>query len=110
MPYRQPGGVLLGDNCNLSSEVRIWTGQHSVQLASFDYEKTPVIIGRRFWISSNVIFARSYCWRWCCYCRRSSCNKNVEPYSIVAGVPAKRIGERNRNINYSFNGSHDWFI
>lgn len=29
--------------------------------------------------------------------------KDVEPYSIVAGVPAKRIGERNKNLEYTLN-------
>ena len=26
--------------------------------------------------------------------------KNVAPYSIVAGVPAKKIGERNKELDY----------
>ncbi len=28
--------------------------------------------------------------------------KDVEPFSVVAGIPAKKIGERPRNLNYEF--------
>jgi acetyltransferase-like isoleucine patch superfamily enzyme len=26
--------------------------------------------------------------------------RDVDPYTIVAGVPAKKIGDRNRNLEY----------
>jgi len=28
--------------------------------------------------------------------------RSVEPYTIVAGVPARKIGERNTNLTYEF--------
>jgi maltose O-acetyltransferase len=34
--------------------------------------------------------------------------KDVEPYSIVGGVPAKKIGERNKNLEYTL--SHKPFF
>ena len=30
--------------------------------------------------------------------------KDVEPYSVVGGIPAKKIGKRNPNLNYSAYG------
>ena len=105
------GGVIFGKSCNLSSEVRIWTGQHSVQSSSFDYERSPVIIGDRVWISSNVIILPGVTvGDGAVIAAGAVVTKDVEPYSIVAGVPAKKIGERNKDISYSFNGNHDWFI
>lgn len=32
--------------------------------------------------------------------------KSVEPYSIVAGIPAKKIGERNRDLKYEMTGEY----
>jgi maltose O-acetyltransferase len=34
-------------------------------------------------------------------CAGAVVTKNVEPYSIVAGVPAKKIGERIKNLDYT---------
>lgn len=42
------------------------------------------------------------CWR--------SCEKDVEPYTIVAGIPARKVGDRNLDLKYTFNGSHRHFI
>ena len=30
--------------------------------------------------------------------------KDVEPFAIMAGIPARKIGERNHNLRYEFNG------
>ena len=29
--------------------------------------------------------------------------RDVEPYAIVAGVPARKVGERNRDLRYRLN-------
>ncbi len=35
--------------------------------------------------------------------------KNVEPYAIVAGIPAKKIGERSHDLRYQLkSGVHFW--
>jgi maltose O-acetyltransferase len=36
--------------------------------------------------------------------------KDVEPFTVNAGIPCKKIGERNRNLTYIFNGDHVPFI
>lgn len=30
--------------------------------------------------------------------------KDVEPYAVVAGIPAKKVSERPRNLTYEFKG------
>lgn len=30
--------------------------------------------------------------------------KDVEPYAVVAGIPAKKVGERPRVLKYEFDG------
>lgn len=64
-----------------------------------------VTIGNRAWIGSNVtvlpgvsIGEGAVC------CANCVVTKDVSPYSIVAGIPAKKIGERTRDLRYVFNG------
>ena len=35
---------------------------------------------------------------------------DVPPHTIVAGIPAKKIGERNSELLYSFDGVHRHFL
>lgn len=48
------GGLSIGENCNLSTGVKIWTEQHDVNSPTFAYENEPVKIGNRCWISGGV--------------------------------------------------------
>ena len=32
--------------------------------------------------------------------------RDVPPYTVVGGVPAKEMGKRNRNLEYVFDGGH----
>lgn len=105
------GGIKIGKNCNLSSEVRIWTAQHDPQGSDFDYVREPVTIGDKCWISSNtVILPGVNLGDGVVLAAGAVLTKNAEPYSIYAGVPAKKIADRNNNLMYSFDGSHDWFV
>ena len=36
--------------------------------------------------------------------------KDVPPFTVVGGIPAKRIGDRPRNLTYNFDGWHRKFI
>ncbi|MCI8950955.1 MAG: acyltransferase [Lachnospiraceae bacterium] len=105
------GGLFIGEHCNLSSEAHIWTAQHDSQGEYFDYVKSPVVIGNRCWISSNtVILPGVHVGDGAVLAAGAVLTKDAAPYSIYGGVPAKKIGERNKNLNYCFDGSHDWFI
>jgi acetyltransferase-like isoleucine patch superfamily enzyme len=105
------GGLYIGENCNLSSEVRIWTAQHDSQSSQFDYVTAPVKIGDRCWVSSNTIILPGISMGdGSVLAAGAVLTKDAEPYGIYAGVPARKIGERNRELKYNFDGSHDWFI
>ena len=30
--------------------------------------------------------------------------KDIEPYTVVAGIPAKKVGDSPKNLVYNFNG------
>lgn len=105
------GGVEIGSNCNFSTGVRIWTAQHDLQDEHFAYETAPVKIGSRCWISSGVtILPGVSIGDGCVVASGAVVTKDCESFGVYGGVPAKKIGDRNRNIQYHFTGDHDLFL
>ena len=105
------GEIVIGENVNLSSQVRIWTGQHDVQGKNFEYVDGKVTIGDRAWISGNTtILPGITIGEGAVVASGAVVTKNVEPYGIYGGVPAVKIGTRTKDLEYSFGGSHDWFL
>ena len=105
------GGLSIGKNCNFSTGVRIWTAQHNPQNTGFAYESAPVRVGSRCWISSNVTLLPGVTvGDGCVIASGAVVTKDCEAYGFYGGVPAKKIGERNKEIDYVFNGSHDYFL
>lgn len=102
--------IIIGNNVNISSEVRIWTEQHDYQDPMFNCNSTPdfqVIIKDYAWIGSNVIILpKVTIGKGAVVAAGSVVTKSVPDYTLVAGIPAKKIGERNQNLQYQFNGAH----
>lgn len=103
-------GLTIGENVNLSSNVSIYTLQHDHRNPDFacpaDNEvKFSVEIDDRAWLGSNVIVLPGVhiCEGAVC-CAGCVVTKDVEPYTVVAGIPAKKVGERPRNLRYEFKG------
>ena len=105
--------LLIGDNVNMSSNVSIYTEQHDYRDELFrctDRGRKQVEIGNRAWIGSNVIVLPGVIigeGAVCC----SGCviTKDVAPYDVVAGIPAKTITTRPKTLSYEFDGSTCWF-
>lgn len=103
-------GIYIGRNVNFSSNVKIWTYQHDHSSPNFDItkEKTgSVKIGDRVWIGPDVTILHSVdIGEGAVVAAGSVVTKNIPPYSIVAGIPAKVIGGRNPNLLYEFSGNY----
>jgi len=105
------GGISIGDNCNISSEVSIWTGSHSVQSSSFSYVVKPVSIGDRAWISYRAIILPGVTiGEGAVVAAGAVVTKDVASYTIVAGVPAMPIGERTHDLDYTLGLSTGYFM
>jgi acetyltransferase-like isoleucine patch superfamily enzyme len=99
--------IEIGENVNFSHGVWLWTEQHNHNDPDFGTEsakKKKITICNRVWLGPRVIVLPG------CTIGEgavvgagSVVTKDIVPFSINAGIPAKKIGERNRNINYVFN-------
>ena len=103
-------GLKVGDNVNISSNVSIYTLQHDHRDPDFkcpnpEDRKMSVEIDDRVWIGSNVIVLPGvHIGEGAVCCAGCVVTKDVEPYAVVAGVPAKKVNERPRNLTYEFSG------
>ena len=102
-------GLVFGKNVNLSSNVSVYTEQHDHRDPFFRCTNTrnkSVEICDRVWIGSNVIVLPGVkIGEGAVCCAGCVVTKDVEPYAIVAGIPAKKINERPTNLLYEFDGS-----
>lgn len=108
------GGVTIGDNVVLASYVSIWTLQHDYRDPEFRCTKEhfgPVKIGDRAWIGPNVIILHDVeIGEGAVIAAGAVVTKDVPAYTLVGGIPAKRIGERPHNLTYNLDGSHRHFL
>jgi len=96
------GRLSIGNSVNLSTGVWIWTAQHDPASAGFNSYSQPVVIQDYAWISCRVVILPGVTvGEGAVVAAGAVVTKDVEPYAIVGGVPAKKIGERNRGLDYS---------
>lgn len=103
-------GLFIGKNVNLSSNVSIYTQQHDHRDPYFacpnpQNKKMSVEIDDRVWLGSNVIVLPGvHIGEGAVCCAGCVVTKDVEPYAVVAGIPAKKVGERPQVLKYEFGG------
>lgn len=107
-------GITIEDNVNLSSGVWIWTLQHDANSSTFstEGEEGSVLIKRRAWVSSRTtILPGCTVAEGAVLAAGAVLTKSIEePFTIWGGLPAKRIGQRNNDLIYKFNGTHRLFL
>ncbi len=99
-------GITMGENVNLSSNVSIYTEQHDHRDSYFGLNKRikkRVNIGNRVWLGSNVIVLPGVTiGEGAVCCAGAVITKDVPPYSVVAGIPAKEVNKRPKDLCYAF--------
>ena len=103
--------ITIGSNVNLSSGVWIWTLQHDPQSSSFGTVGGAVKINDYAWISCRtIILPNVTIGEGAVVAAGAVVTSDVEPYTIVGGIPAKKIGERNKELNYSLGNDKIPFV
>ena len=98
-------GLVIGSNVNISSEVAIWTLQHDKDSPTFATSGGRVVIGDYAWLSFRcTILPGVEIGEGAVVAAGAVVTKDVAPYTVVGGVPAKAIGLRGRNLRYTLDG------
>ncbi len=89
------GSLEIGEDVSISPEVTILTAGHAVDDPLFRVETRPVVIEDHVWVGFRAIVMPGVrLGRGCVVAAGSVVTRDVEPCAIVAGVPARKVGER----------------
>lgn len=104
------GGVTFGKSVNVGSRVCFWTGSHDHSdpyFRSTPKTRGPIAIGDRVWIGPNAQILHSVTiGEGAVIAAGAVVTKDVPPFAIMGGVPAKQIGTRSSDLRYNFKGDH----
>ena len=93
--------ISIGNSVSISHYVRLVTGSHNIQDKHFSYKGSEIVIHDFAWIGIGVTILQGVTiGKGAVVCAGAVVTKDVEDFSIVAGIPAKKIGERNKELNY----------
>ncbi|MBK4346448.1 acyltransferase [Lacisediminihabitans changchengi] len=99
------GGLRIGRSVNVSSEVQIWSAQHDWKSESFEYVESSVVVGDRVWIGPRVtVLPGSVIEDGVVIAAGAVVRGHLDAWSLYAGVPAKKIGDRPHNMGYRLGG------
>lgn len=94
--------LTIGNNVSIAGEVRIFTMQHDIDDPDFTEVSGPVIIedyaviGTRVTILPGVTIRKG-----AVVASGAVVTHNVDPYTVVGGVPAVFIRNRSKNLRYT---------
>ncbi|TWT81166.1 putative acetyltransferase [Planctomycetes bacterium CA13] len=93
-------GIEVGENVLIGPGTFIWSQNHKMRDATVNirdqgYERAPVVIEDDVWIAARcVVLPGVRLAKGTVVAAGAVVTRSTEPYSIVAGVPAKQIGSR----------------
>lgn len=104
LSYRKTHGrpLQIGNNVSVAGEVRIYTMEHDIDSPAFEEIGAPVVIedyaviGTRVTILPGVRIGKG-----AVVATGAVVTKDVPPYTVVGGVPAIFIRNRNKNLRYT---------
>jgi carbonic anhydrase/acetyltransferase-like protein (isoleucine patch superfamily) len=104
-------GIKIGRDVNISSEAALMTLQHDPDAPDFGTRGGPIVVEERAWISFRAtILPGVTIGRGAIVAANATVTKDVEPFTIVAGTPAKPIGKRSEALDYHLDGPAPWFV
>lgn len=95
------GGITIGHDTNISSHVKLITGSHDINDPAFTADFLPIHIGHHCWIGTGATILQGVkIGDGAVVAAGAVVTKDVEPWTVVGGVPAKHIGNRSKEVVY----------
>jgi maltose O-acetyltransferase len=96
--------IKIGSDVSIGPEASILTLGHDPQSPDFGDRGGNVVIGDRVWIGYRAIILPGVTiGDGAVVGAGAIVTKDVEPFCIVAGNPARKVGERNKDLPYQLN-------
>lgn len=94
-------GLNIGKNVTIAYDAIIWSLHHDYNSTDFRADGAPVVIEDYAWICSRAIILPGVrVGKGAVVACGAVVTKDVPPFTIVGGVPAKLIGDRNNKLDY----------
>lgn len=94
-------GIWIDNRVCLAQNVKIFTLQHDVNDVHFAAVGGGIKLEQYSWISSGTtILPGLTVGKGAVLASGAIATKDLEPYGVYAGIPAKKITERNQNLDY----------
>jgi acetyltransferase-like isoleucine patch superfamily enzyme len=104
------GGLRIGSKVNISPEALILSAEHDPRSPDFAGVEAAVVIGDRAWIAARaIVLPGSEIGEGAVVGAGAVVRGKVEPWSIVAGNPARKVGDRPRDAQSRLEPYRRWF-
>ncbi len=98
--------LTIGDNVDIGEQAALFCGGHDPQSPDYSSITAPIVVEDYVCVNARaMVIVGVTLGKGCVVGAGAVVNKDVPPYTIVAGVPAKKIGERTRDLRYSLGRS-----
>ncbi len=95
------GHISIGNSVSVSHRVNIMTGSHDIQSHNFNGVFKPIVINDYVWIGVGATILQGVTiGKGAVVCAGAVVNKDIPDFAVVGGVPARVLGQRNKNIEY----------
>jgi acetyltransferase-like isoleucine patch superfamily enzyme len=95
-------GITIGSNVSISHQVTLMTGSHEASSKTFAGDFQPIAVEDYVWIGVNATVLKGITLgKGAVVAAGAVVTKDVAPYTMVGGVPAKKIGSRSKDLNYT---------
>ncbi|MOA44598.1 Maltose O-acetyltransferase [compost metagenome] len=97
------GGLTIGSGVSVAPDVYLLSADHDPQSTDFAGRTAPVTIEDQAWIGTRaMVLPGVTVGRGAVVAAGAVVTRDVAPYTIVGGVPARLIGQRREDLSYRF--------
>lgn len=94
-------GLRIGDNVSISEGSQILTLEHDPNDPAFGWRGAPVVIGDRVFLGArSTVLPGVTVGEGAVVAAGAVVTRDVDPFTVVGGVPARPIGQRRSDLSY----------